>query len=148
MENGKSRVFFRSDEMKLSTLSAVESQKSRCGLRLHEETVPMWIVHLHLEFFCSVQVPRNGTLKSRYFRFSDKRTYQKTGVSKRVSFQCYSDWSFGRLAIPWSHGVVACVVIYCRDPKTQRRFRWLALSGCPFWGGVDHRSEQHPKPTR
>jgi hypothetical protein len=54
--------------------------KGRYGLQLHVETVPMGIVRLHLDFFCSEQVPRNGTLKKlslllweslkrRYLRF-------------------------------------------------------------------------------
>jgi hypothetical protein len=41
----------------------------RNGLQLHVETIPMWSVCLHLECFSSEQVPRNGSLKSCYFRF-------------------------------------------------------------------------------
>jgi hypothetical protein len=70
MEVGKNQMIFgRSDWGEDDIGSVFPSIRARYGLQLHVETVPMWIVCLHLEIFCSEQVPRNGTLKSGYFRF-------------------------------------------------------------------------------
>jgi hypothetical protein len=83
----------------------------------------------------SKQVPRNGSLKNSCFRFQKTKTIQKqkdwTDQHAWVLFKCDSEFSLGCWAIPWNHGVMACVV-FCRNPKTQKWRRWLALRGCPF----------------
>jgi hypothetical protein len=42
-------------------------------------------------------------------------------------------WSLSNSSKPWSYGMCSS----CRDPKTQKRRRWLALRGCPFGGEDD-----------
>jgi hypothetical protein len=61
------------------------------GLQLHVEIMPMWIVCLHLVIFCSEQVPRNSTLKSRYFRFFRKKKCPKLIRNEKSARVCSVD---------------------------------------------------------
>jgi hypothetical protein len=56
-------------ELKITLTRALNLKQVRYGLQLHNETISIWIVCLHLEILTPYQVPRNGTLKSGYFRF-------------------------------------------------------------------------------
>jgi hypothetical protein len=71
IENGKNRVFLVVPiEVKITSGTHFYLLKVRNGLELYVETIPMRIVCLHLEIFCSEpSAPIYGTLKSRYICF-------------------------------------------------------------------------------
>jgi hypothetical protein len=78
----------------------------------------MWNVCLHLEMFCSKQVPRSGTLKSHYFRsfkmtnFEYEKNWNDRSVYLLVWFRMIA-WSYCHSTKPWSYGMCS----YCRTKK-------------------------------
>jgi hypothetical protein len=70
MENGKNRFFCRSDGDQENLNKVILCTKRKMWTSATRiETIPIWIVCLHLEIFSSEQMPLNGTLKSCFFRF-------------------------------------------------------------------------------
>jgi hypothetical protein len=107
-------------QMKRSILLDLHVSKDWYGLQLHVEIMPMWIVCLHLVIFCSEQVPRNSTLKSRYFRFFRKKKGPKLFETRKVRMCAVlirmRTWSLSHSTKPWSCGMYS----YCRDPKKRK----------------------------
>jgi hypothetical protein len=95
-------------------------------------------------FFLLNKVPRNGILKNCSFLINKK--HAKNGTTKMSILTVFSRmlaWSLSDSSKPWSYGM--CSV--CKDPKTQKWPRWLALRGCPL-GDQDNLNSDSTRRTR